>query len=158
MTLIQSAIYGLKSANDIVKSLIEVKTFTDTSAKVIELQTILINALASAAQAQAQQAALSEEIRLLKQKVVRHKTWQRQKQRYQLTTLGQSGIVTYALKAAMNQGEPPHWICAGCYEQGQRMILQPKSNPNYGFTLNCPGCLAEIQTGFKGAAPAPDYV
>jgi|GEM_PF-544424 len=58
-------------------------------------------------------------------------------QRYQLTRLSMGGFVL-ALKEGDPKGEPFHYLCHACYEQGQKFILQPLgSSDTHVF---CPGC------------------
>lgn len=154
MTLIQGTISGLKTAADIAKSLMELKSISDVQAKVIELQSAILSAQSSALSANADQAAMVDEIRTLKKEIADVKAWESQKQRYQLTTFGENGAVVYALKESMSVSEPPHWICTKCYEEGKRMILQPRNNKEGFVFLACPSCNSEIHTRNRGVSPA----
>lgn len=70
MTLIQGTISGLKTAADIAKSLMELKSISDVQAKVIELQSAILAAQSSALSANADQAAMVDEIRALKEETL----------------------------------------------------------------------------------------
>jgi len=155
LSLIQGTITGLKLAGDIAKGILEMKTLAQVQGKVIELQSAILSAQGSALAANADQAAMVNEIRALKEEVARVKAWEAQKQRYQLTPFGSGAAVVYALKKSMCQTEPPHWICTKCYEEGKRMILQP-TNPGGFVHLVCPSCGLDIPTGQRGLAP-PTY-
>jgi len=67
--------------------------------------------------------ALVERIGELEKQVERFETWEVEKKRYKLTDYG-GGTFAYALKPEEAQGEPPHRICAHCYENGHKAVLQ----------------------------------
>lgn len=64
-------------------------------------------------------------------------------QRYQLTRLSMGGLVL-ALKDGDPKGEPFHYLCQGCADQGKKRILQPFGQST--TTLECPTC----KTMFRG--------
>lgn len=115
----------------------------DVQGKVIELQSAIFAAQSSALAANADQAAMLEDIRALKEEIARVKAWEAQKQRYQLTPFWEGSAVVYALKKSMCNSEPPHWLCAKCYEEGKRMILQPSSVNGFSH-LVFPSCNLDI--------------
>ena len=84
LALIQSAISGLKTAGDIAKSFLELKSIADIQGKVIELQSAILAAQSSALAAQSDQASMAQRIRDLEEEVARVKEWAKQKQRYAL--------------------------------------------------------------------------
>ena len=153
MTLIQGAITGLKTASDIVIGLGKLNTLAQVQEKSVELGQVIVAAQSATLSAYADQAAMIEEVRALKEEIVRVKAWETQKQRYKLTPLWDGPVVVYALKESMSEGEPPHWICTKCYEDGKRMILQPKSKDTYAL-LVCPTCKAEIHSRYRSIGPA----
>ena len=155
MTLIQGTISGLKTASDIAKSFLELKSIADVQGKVIELQSAILSAQSSALSANADQAAMVEEIRTLKKEITDIKAWEEQKQRYKLVNPWEGAIsVVYSLKESRKNSEPAHWICTKCYDDGRRTILQPRENKDGFVLLVCPTCKSEIHTGYRGIAPA----
>jgi hypothetical protein len=155
MTLIQGTITGLKTAADIAKSLMELKSISDVQAKVIELQTAILSAQSSALSANADQSAMVDELRKLKEEITRIKAWEAQKQRYKLVAPW-SGGVAYALRQSMSNSEPPHLICTNCYESGRKSILNPISDSHAYVSYACPVCKSQIPTGYRGT-PTPEY-
>ena len=146
MAMIQGTISGLKIAGDIAKGLLELKSISDVQGKVIELQSAILSAQSSALSANADQAAMVDEVRQLKEEITRVKAWEAQKQRYQLQSIWDGLAVVYALKESVSSSEPPHWICTKCYEDGARMILQPRrGKDNFGM-LVCPSCKCEVHS------------
>ena len=156
LTLIQGTISGLKLAGDIAKGFMELKSMADVQGKVIDLQSAILSAQSSALAANADQAAMVDEIRLLKEEIARVKAWETQKQRYQLEAIWEKAAVVYALKKSMSGAEPPHWICTKCYEDGSRMILQPRKGKDGLGVLACPTCKSELHNRYRGT-DEPSY-
>lgn len=125
MSLIQGTITGLKTASNIAKSFLELKSISDVQGKVIDLQSAILSAQSSALAANSDQAAMAEQIRALKEEMARVKAWETEKQRYKLVALW-TGSLAYALKESMKKSEPPHYICTKCYEDGRMSILNQK--------------------------------
>ena len=49
------------------------------------------------------------------------------------------------LQAGMENGEPPHRICANCYQNGKKAILQTASHLERGYRVySCPSCKTGI--------------
>lgn len=144
ITLIQSTISGLKTASDIAKSFLELKSVSDIQGKVIDLQSSILSAQSSALAANSDQSAMAEEIRALKKEIADVKAWEAEKQRYELKAL-ESGVFAYSLKQVSSGGEPPHWLCANCYTKGIKSILQNVGD-FYGTTSHvCHSCKSEIK-------------
>lgn len=156
MTLIQGAVTGLKTASDIAKSFLQLKSLTDVQGKVIELQSAIMSAQSSALAAQSDQFAMLEQIRALKEEIAQVKAWETEKQRYQMANPLTGGIV-YALKHSMCNGQPAHYICANCYENGKRSILQDgREKDKLATFLFCPACKTQSPTGYN-AFPSRKY-
>ncbi len=114
---------ALKSALDVVK---DIKGLTDTTAinaKVIELQSLIMEAQAGAIDAREDHAAQVERIRALEKEIADLKAWGAERENYELKTVD-DGVVAYMLKKAVRGTEPPHWLCATCYGNGKKGFLQ----------------------------------
>ena len=161
MGSIAAALGGLKTAGEIAKALLQMKSDAERQAKVIELQSVILAAQSSAISAQSDQFAMLEEVRKAKEELAKVKAWETEKQRYRLAQPF-SGCMVYALQKSMSDGEPPHYICAACYQQGRRSILQGvegrprKEGGRLLGSYNCPVCKSEAYTGYVDA-PAPRY-
>jgi hypothetical protein len=149
-TLIPSVISGLKVAGDMAKGLLELKSITDVQSKVIDLQSAILSAQSSALAANADQFALAEEVRGLKAEIASMKAWEAEKQRYKLYS-PYDGVVVYALTETMASGEPAHWICTSCYQQGKKSLLN-LAGGSHGekTTFDCPKCKSQVLTPFRG--------
>jgi hypothetical protein len=136
---------ALKTAFDMAKGLKDIDDAVRRNAAVIELQEKILSA-------QQAQSALAEQVGELEKEVARLKTWEAEKGRYELQTLP-PGVFVRVLKQSMANGEPVHRLCAKCYEDGQKSILQ-SAGVNHGEeTLNCHGCGAHMKVGIYQPPP-----
>ena len=144
LSLIQGTISGLKVASDMAKGFLELKSISEIQGKVIDLQSAILSAQSSALAANADQAAMAEEIRKLREQLALSEAWNTEKQRYQLTAL-QPGIFAYALKKEAAGAEPPHWVCARCFNAGAKCVLQNQGDFYSASEFLCNGCNAKIK-------------
>lgn len=143
-SLIQGTITSLKTASDLARGFLDLKSMSDVQAKVIELQSIILSAQSSALAANSEQASMEETIRELKQRISAIEAWAREKERYALLAL-EPGIYVYALKESAANGEPPHWVCAHCFNLGSRFLLQNQGDFYGASEHECPSCKAKIK-------------
>ena len=136
---IASALSSLKAATDIAKTMIGLRDAQAMQAKVIELNGQILDAQGSVFAANQERATLIEKVRQLEKQLVDLEAWDAQKDRYQLTDAGDSNFVLI-LKPEMRGGEPAHYICANCYEQRKKAILQHMNTRGMGDLLSCPLC------------------
>lgn len=94
----------------------------------------------------------------LEQEVTRLKAFETEKDRYAMQKIGEYSFA-YALKPEAAGDEPPHYICANCYANSQKSILQrSKTTDSHNYTLNCPRCKSDFLVPhniplFIGSAP-----
>jgi hypothetical protein len=123
MASISAAVTGLKTATDIAKGLMDLKTTAEVQGKVIELQGVILAAQSSALAAQSDQFTLLERIRELEREMAQLEAWDAEKKRYKLKDYG-GGTFAYELKPEEARGEPMHRVCAACYQKRHIAILQ----------------------------------
>ena len=134
------ALTSIKSAADIAKTLFELRDISKVSGITTELQGQIAAAQALALAAQREQAALVGKVHDLEKQIVRFETWESEKQRYELHDLG-DGRFTYRLKEGAEPSEPPHQICAHCYQGRVKSILQTEMwMPGRCEVLVCQEC------------------
>lgn len=156
---IASLASSLKTAGDITKAMIDLRDTQAVQAKVIDLNREIMSAQNSALAAYADQATLLEKIRSLESRVADLEAWEREKDRYKLKDFGCSTFA-YALKPGMENGEPFHRICANCYQQRRKSILQSHGHYSGREKVTCDGCKAETYLGCEQPwrdRPTSDY-
>ena len=136
---------AFKAIYDSAKALKDINDATVRNAAVIELQEKILTA-------QEAQSALVDRIRELEEEMRGFKTWEAEKQRYELKDLGW-GTLAYMLKPAMRGAEPPHWVCANCFAKGQASIIQYINTPGRGFQYSCPACKTPMNPSGDALSP-----
>jgi len=150
MAAFASAFASLKAAGDIAKALVNLRDTTAFQTQLIELQGQILSAQSSALTAQTDQSVLLDRKRELEEEVARLKVWEVEKERYQLTNIRPPNAPggnawTYALKADADSAEPSHFLCANCYQEGRKSILQEeKRDVGMINVFFCQRCGAEI--------------
>jgi len=144
-------IKALKTAFDIAK---EAKDLTDTTAmrsKIIDMQSLIMEAQGSAIEARDAHSEQVKRIGSLEEEVADLKAWDGEKARYELKNMWKGAFV-YALKADAQPPEPPHWLCVNCYQQRKKRLLQIAKWMAGTNHWMCPDCKGVI--GVKdGIAP-----
>lgn len=140
------ALTSLKTAGEIAKTFIGLKNTADIQAKVIELQSVILAAQSSALDAQASQRTLLDNVRELEEEMARLKAWDTEKQRYELQQRSSlsPGVLAYRVKEAERRGEPDHWLCANCFEDAHKSVLQERPGDRRMTELNCPRCKTTV--------------
>jgi hypothetical protein len=126
-----------KSMYDAAKDLKDMNDATIRNGAVIELQEKILSA-------QREQAELIEIAGALKARVAELEAWDADKKRYKLADLGR-GMSVYSLKDGMENGEPPHHLCAACYNEGHKSIMQTETrSPGRCQVLVCHRCGSDL--------------
>jgi hypothetical protein len=149
MSLIAGAVSSLKTASEIVKSLVDVRDQALFTSKAIELQRIIVDALGSAATAQSEQISLIEQIRGLQSEISSFNNWESTATRYRLKEMGGSTFA-YKLKEENAEIELIHLACPRCFEKKTRSILQFTDRDVYQRDrYRCHACQSDFNFGVK---------
>lgn len=127
---------AFKTMFDIAKSLKDMSDAVTRNAAVANLWEQILST-------QARYAAAVQQISDLEKEVARFETWTADKQRYELKDVG-LGSLAYAVKEGMRGTDPPHQICAACYQHGNKSILQPRDIKQEKMLI-CSECKAQIK-------------
>lgn len=139
-----SALTSLNAAKDIAQAMIGLRDTAAFQTKLIEFQRKLIEANNAALAAQEERSVLLARIATLEQQVARLETWHTEKQNYELKEVA-SGAFAYVLKQSARGSEPEHWLCAQCYQNNKKSILQVhRRDVSYEYH-QCSECHAEVR-------------
>lgn len=147
--LATSALGLLKGATDIandIKDLVE-KPDIDTGAT----KQLVSDLLDRLIRLQAEQLALKGTVMDLQEEMRRVDRFEAEAARYALQRT-ELGALVYELQDSQANGQPPHCICATCYEKRIKSILQPVGHNTLGCTV-CGGTFLRPD-GRSGAAIA----
>ena len=149
MSTIAAALSSFNVLKNIAQSMIALRDSQALQAKIIEFNEALIDAQTKIFSVNEERSALIERVRGLEKQVVQLEAWNAEKDRYELKAV-EHGAFAYALKREAQGSEPPHQICAACYEHGKKSILQMKPRSIASSSLSmptiyrCPECKSEI--------------
>jgi len=124
---------ALKTAFDLAKGLKDIDDAARRNAAVIELQERILAG-------QHAQAELLERISALEKEVANFEQWETEKKNYDLKAVHGDSFA-YANKPVAGSTEPPHLICANCYQQRKKRILQRTDMAH----LECPDCKNRVR-------------
>jgi Zn finger protein HypA/HybF involved in hydrogenase expression len=124
---------AIKPAFDMTKALKDINDAAIRNAAVIELQEKLLSAREA-------QTALLERVSQLEKEVAGFEKWDAEKVKYDLQPV-YADTFAYARKPDAGSSEPPHFICANCYEHRKKTILQ-RADAAHVF---CPECKTKIR-------------
>ncbi len=128
---------AIKTAFDMAQGLQKIYDTVARDRAVIELQKEILAA-------QSTQAALVEAVGALKGRVAELEAWDTDKKRYKLTEVGH-GMTTYTLKEGMENGELAHHLCANCYQEGHKSIMQTETRtPGRCEVMVCHRCGSDL--------------
>ena len=124
---------GVKSITEIAKDIKDLVSKPNPDLSEINLRLVgLMDQLLAAKQAQ---MTLQNALLDLQREQQRLDRFSQEATRYQMAKTDMGGLV-YTLKPGHENGEPPHDLCASCFQRGQKSILQ-----RVGFnTLGCSQC------------------
>ena len=123
MGKLSDAVDTLKTTYDSLKTIADLEDAIARRNAIIDLQAKIVSAQAGAVAAQSEQAEMADEIRQLKAHVAQFETWEAEKKRYELVEV-RPGVRIYAIKESERGTEPQHHICATCFANGKKSILQ----------------------------------
>jgi hypothetical protein len=124
---------ALQTAFNLAKGMKDLNTAVAINSAVIELQENILSA-------QQAQAALVKRIDDLERKVADFEKWDAEKEKYDLKEIHPHNYA-YASKPNAERPETPHLICAKCFEDRKKYILQKSS----AVHLTCPQCKTMVQ-------------
>lgn len=123
MALLNGAVTSLQTAFGLTKLLIGARDTAMVNERVSELQSAILDAPHDAPAAQSDQFALLERVRSLEKEISDFEAWDAEKQRYEMKVVWR-GTTVYSPKEDAGRTEPHHWLCATCYQNRKKSILQ----------------------------------
>jgi hypothetical protein len=140
---IATSLGSIKTALDILKRLKKAPASGSISTEIADLQSVLIEMQQGIMAANETHTADIGRIRDLEEEVANLKAWDGEKERYELQNVW-AGSFVYALKPVAKPSETPHWLCAHCYQNRKKRILQIAYMGMTDNTWLCPDCSTKI--------------
>jgi hypothetical protein len=129
----------LKTITGTAKRLGDTREEVKVNEVAIQLQSIVLDLQSEMMLIQSDYQNILRSKEDLEKKLVEQESWDKERARYHLKNVG-SGAFVYALKDGHATTEPAHWLCAHCYEEKKKSILQRNPYPQW----LCPRCKTKI--------------
>lgn len=134
---ISAAIQSAKVMADLIKTARSLANYNELVAAVSEVNSKLMEATAVALASQEKQSSLAGRVAELEAELLQLRQQQQQTNRYQLHEFPITGALAYRIKLGSEEGEPLHYLCAACMDQGEMSKLQPFNGKR---SLRCCRC------------------
>jgi hypothetical protein len=126
---ISAGLQSLKAAFDIGKALLNLSLSAQIQDRIREMNDRILAAQESAIASRDYQSALLQQIGNLEKQITDLEAWNAEAETYELTNVREPNnpagpAFAYAPKKGAHTAEPPHFICAQCYEERHKSILQ----------------------------------
>lgn len=146
ITLAAAGLASFSHINNIVKTFFEARDRAINLEQVNALQSEIASIYAGYLALQQQAFALAAEKDNLKKEIASFETWNNEAERYKLVRVRDS-VFAYALKESHANGEPPHWLCANCYNKRIKGFVTKYQKHIKSRECNCSNCNFSMFTG-----------
>jgi hypothetical protein len=147
MSAITGFAASVRAAVEITKAMKDLHDANLLQIKTFELTREILAAQSYAMEAVAAQSALLERVRELEEEKSNLEAWNAEKDDYELKTVA-AGAFAYLLKPSVQKTEPPHWLCAACYQHNKKSILQFSKQDDRWHIYKCHECNSQIRVPF----------
>lgn len=137
---------ALKTLTDIGKTMVGLRDSAKLAETSFEFNHQLFSIQKSLMEAQQEQATMIKTICELEEENTRLKAWDGDAKSYELKAVA-SGVLAYMLKPDARGSEPPHWLCAQCFGDKKKSLLQLASGIGSMWAYKCPGCSIIVRVG-----------
>ncbi|WGR94801.1 hypothetical protein MTX26_01795 [Bradyrhizobium sp. ISRA443] len=120
---ITAAITSIRAAYDFTKGMVAVRDSDLLAKQARELNAMMLDVLDKSIAARQSYIEQTDELQALKAELAASKNWDRERERYELKSVG-SGAMVYMLKPEARASEPPYWLCPNCFAQGKKSFPQ----------------------------------
>lgn len=140
---IGSLLTSSKVAYDIAKGISALKSDVDRNESISKILEVLLTVQTNALSVNAIAQELQEEKYALTQKIMEFEKWSETENQYELKEIA-IGVFVYSRNSAMASSEPKHYLCARCFNERKKSILQRFSHSFDGIHYVCHTCTSEI--------------
>jgi len=140
---IGSLIASSKIAYDIAKSISALKSDVDRDKSITKILEVLLAVQTNALSVNSIAQELQEDKSALTQKLMEFEKWDETEAQYELKEIA-IGVFVYSLKIVKSLSEPKHWLCAKCYNEKKKSLLQRTKHDFAGVHYICHSCSSEI--------------
>lgn len=150
LSIVSTAYNGIKTALGAVQTFYKLRLSIEEVERLNTVVSALTAAQIDLMDVQAKYSAIVGSVDDLKKEVERLRAWDSDKCNYELKAIGpgrSTDVFVYSRKEGVLPLEPPHNLCANCYQNSVKSILQGElRNPGMARVLVCHRCNSQIYT------------
>jgi len=146
---------SVQALGTLLKTAKELANYNEIVAAVSEVNSKLMQANGVALASQEKQSELSKRIIELENEIRELCLWDNELKRYQLKKYS-PGIFVYELTPGLENGEPPHMLCANCFSKRQKSLLQIIDESQYNRDCICHNCSSRYRIELNKYIPPPN--
>ena len=120
---VQAFVTSITAAASLARELTGVVADRAASEKLAEVNAKILEAQSFALATQADQLALSEQVRKLESELADMKHFREEKKNYDPKSIDGMAYV-YAYKDSADSSVPAHWLCSSCFDRDKKSTLQ----------------------------------
>ena len=142
-----AGLQSLKAAFDIGKALLNLSISAEVQDRIREMNEKILAAQESAIASRDYQSALLKQIGELEKQIADFEAWEAEardiqtRECWNIKSSHGNGVCFCAERRNPCRSEPPHFICANCYQERHKSILQEQTlPPGLADALICPRC------------------
>jgi hypothetical protein len=143
LTSVTTIFGAFKSIKDAADSIVTLRDEHLIMGKVAEINSKLIDAQNGIFAVNEERSTLVQTVSALEGEISDLKTWNTEKQRYELVPLAPN-VMAYQLKAEERRIEPVHLLCANCYTDGTKSFLNQTIRGPSLDRFKCNRCSEEL--------------
>jgi hypothetical protein len=140
---INAALVTINSITALTRTVINSKVDMALREQAIETQSAVIALQNTMITLQSQYQNLLDEKNELKRQLMEIQDWEAEAKNYALTEVADK-IFVYASKPTEDTTTPAHWICAHCYQNKQKSIIQRTVGTISSTIWQCPRCETQL--------------
>ena len=142
---ISAALGSLVAAKDIAQSMLGLRDAATFQEKQLELQSKIMDAQSSVFMVNEERMALIQQVKEFEKQIASFETWEAEKQRYELKQVSRLASFAYVLKPGTEHSEPPHCLCADCFQRNKKRFLQSTKDLISGVrAFHCSECRSTV--------------
>ena len=123
LSVIAGGVQGLEAAGNMAQAMVDIRDGEKMRQTVISLQQVILDAQSSAIRAKTELVNMQQELNQTLIRLADYENWDKDAGRYKLADHGSSSY-SYSLIPELSNGEPHHLLCANCFQQRKKSILQ----------------------------------
>ncbi len=115
----------------------------------LEAQEQIMSLREGALELQEENQELKSKVLELESKLKEVGDWAKEKEKYSLVNPWGGAAQVYAMLKEHADGEAPHYLCANCFHNKNKVILNPGKKDRWVIMV-CPTCKATLETDYRG--------